>query len=120
MQRFTKCLHRSGDHSLFEDADGNVSICDQSGDTPDQTDDGPLVVMPDAVCFAGFTFGHCGVSYRVPVIKLRGRMGLSCAHLSSKDFAALRAALPDLAVVRSDEFARVENEIRAVADYIGE
>lgn len=120
MQRFTKCLHRSGDHSLFEDADGNVSICDQSGDTPDQTDDGPLVVMPDAVCFVSYNRLGGYLYYRVPVIKLRGRMGLSCAHLSTKDFAALRAMLPDLQVVRSEEFAEIENEVRAAADYIGE
>lgn len=48
--KFTQTIYSArGDHRLFRNDAGDVSICDNSGVTPDSTDDGPLVVRPGAV-----------------------------------------------------------------------
>lgn len=66
---FNKCIHYSKNHSLFRNEAGEISVCDQSGDTPERTDDGPLVIQfkPALICYSP----RWGISVRISVKVMR-------------------------------------------------
>ena len=84
---FDQCIHKSPNHSLFKNRAGGISVCDQSGDTPEQTDDGPLIVRSKTavVCYSP----EMGITVRVPVTVWRdGSEGF--VNLNIPDWFALR------------------------------
>lgn len=97
-------IHQSNDHQLFINDLDEVVIADQSGMTPDETDDGPLIVPPDAEVTVGFGFD--GVIFQVPVLVARNGYGRNFVWMTLNDFRALHKKLPDLRVKASDSFKR--------------
>lgn len=59
----------SGEHRLFQDTDGRLALADQSGETPDQTDDGPMFL--DLKRHATTDTGYVDV----PVVDENGKPG---------------------------------------------
>jgi hypothetical protein len=68
-----KCIHRplreNDGHFLFRNDKGRISICDWSGDNPDLSDDGPLIVGDDSQIMAHLY--NSKVAYIVDVLVTR-------------------------------------------------
>lgn len=79
-------IHNSPNHRLFQNEYGDISVCDQSGDDPDETDDGPLLVLSGATVEVVLIDNKIYV--RVPVKRLRGEKDGYC-FLNPYDFLAL-------------------------------
>lgn len=55
------------EHRLFIDDRGRLSIADNSGSSPDTTDDGPLIIQPTGTCIARYWKGTVRVTMPVHV-----------------------------------------------------
>ena len=110
-----RLIHRSSNHQLFINSNGEVVIADQSGDTPDHTDDGPLIVPPDAQVVIGYDDFHgAGASlyFRVKVLVGRDGTEWSSVLMNLQDFRALLKELPGLHIDESPEFTRAHKELQ--------
>lgn len=92
--------HQSNHHQIFINSLDEVVIADQSGLTPDETDDGPLIVAPDADVVV--SFGLSGLQFRVTVLVARSGSDLGYVTLNLEDFRALYAQLPGLHIEGTD------------------
>jgi hypothetical protein len=95
-------IHSSHHHQLFLNEHGEVVIADQSGDTPDQTDDGPLIVAPDAEVLV--TFGLGGLLFRVTVLVALSGSDTNFVSMNLTDFRALHKQLPGLRIDGTNGF----------------
>lgn len=112
-----KLIYNGPNHRLFKQnfANGIVSIADQSGDTPDRTDDGPLLVQHPSI-------DRCPVlEYRpdgawggfyvtVPVWVTRSK-SIGYVSLTLRDFSVLRALCPAIEARPSESARRVLDEL---------
>lgn len=116
---FKECLYRNNNgHRFFRDERERVSVADQSGDTPEQTDDGPLIVEPGVECTLSFS-DVMGLHVMVPVLKDRNGWRGHVA-LIPRDFLALRTLVP-VSVARSPSYQKhleqilmIDNEVTEV------
>lgn len=61
-----------GQHRVFRhNASGDLSLCDDSGTDPDQSDDGPLIVPTNAEMQVRSQAFGCGLQVRCPVVQTR-------------------------------------------------
>lgn len=97
-------IHRSHHHQIFLNGHGEVVIADQSGTNPDQTDDGPLIVAPDAEVTV--SFGLDWVTFRVPVLVARSGSDMSTVTMNFEDFRALHKQLPRLRITPTASFIK--------------
>lgn len=79
-------------HRVWRYADGRVSIYDYSGNRPENTEDGPLIIEPGTVCEAYKWQGH--ILVRVPVTSSSG----SSCHVDIPVFDLLMKLVPGLKV----------------------
>jgi len=92
---------RNNGHLIFKDTAGAVSLCDWSGNDPDQTDDGPLIVMPHTRVTVTY---DRSVTFIVPVYVTRtGEMSVVWVDADTMralaDHVPLRARFDDKAHV---------------------
>ena len=97
-------IHQSNNHQLFINDLDEVVIGDQSGMTPDETDDGPLIVAPDARVEVQYSTDY-GLAFLVPVLVPRTKETGKVAMIL-EDFRALHKQLPDIRVKAGDSFKR--------------
>lgn len=121
MSQFTECIYRNRHgHRLFANALGEISICDDSGDVPEQTDDGPLIVKDGSSCIAGYS-KKFGMSVSVPVTVSR-RQCTGTVSLIPEDFSALRLLMRrrghKLVVFASPEFIKLQKKIAQIGEYL--
>ena len=96
--------HQSNHHQIFINSLDEVVIADQSGTTPDETDDGPLIVAPDAEVTV--SFGLDWVTFRVPVLVARSGSDMSTVTMNFEDFRALHKQLPRLRITPTASFIK--------------
>ena len=106
-------IHRSKNHQLFLNEHGKVVIADQSGTNPDETDDGPLIVAPDAVVLVQYSADY-GLTFRVPVLVARSGSDGNVVTLIPEDFRALHRQLPNLRVRATESFTRTYAQLAEV------
>lgn len=113
-----RLIHRSSNHQLFINSNGEVVIADQSGDTPDHTDDGPLIVPPDAdvlICyddFGGVSGVRVDLTFRVKVLIGRDGTDWGSVKMNLQDFRALLKELPGLHITESSAFTKAHKELQ--------
>lgn len=108
-------IYNSANHRLFRNESGDISIGDQSGDQPDQCDDGPLIVNPDAQVLVHYyvsaIYKTINLCFVVSVLCQRDNSDASCS-LNRKDFAALYAVMGgNLRISESPEYQSLVKEI---------
>lgn len=109
---FTQCVYSNRDgHRFFRDEAGRISIADQSGDTPEETDDGPLVVVPGSECMVNYQ-RQWGLSVSVPVTCTRSGTR-STVWLIPRDFSVLRTLVP-VSVAQSEGFRKHLSQIEMI------
>lgn len=96
-------------HKLHRRSDGAVSITDWSGETPDETDDGPLIVEPGTIVTVHYEKPY-GVIYIVPsrVERDGGRIGRVWS--GPETMRALSKAV-DVRVEYDASFKRIQKEV---------
>lgn len=114
LNMFNVKLYETRDgHKFFKNQKGEISICDHSGDFPEDTDDGPLIVHPGAHCL--ICHGSYGLSVRVTVwVKRTNEIGY--VSLTVNDFQWLRRNGPKLDIEMDDTFRKLAQK---VLDLIG-
>lgn len=104
-------------HYLFRNDKGDISISDHSGATPEQTDDGPLVVHDEAECVVQYSPKDGGILIRVEVDVLR-KKEINFCTLIPRDFIALRSFMhkenKTLSILYSKEYLNLKNDVRLI------
>lgn len=95
-------------HLVFIDPLGRVSLADWSGESPDTTDDGPLIVQPNGTVVIHFEEKY-GIVYLVRVHQSRRGMEQSTVWTGRETVLALRKYVL-LKFLRSKDFERIERE----------
>lgn len=103
-------IHDSQNHRLFQNEYGDISVCDQSGDTPDKTDDGPLIVQSGAEVEVVLVRNKVFVC--VPVKQLRSNDDKYC-YLVPHDFLALENELT-VYINYSDEYFALKQIVQNI------
>lgn len=95
------------DQRLCHREDG-VYVFDWSGDSPETTDDGPLLVPPNSTCELHVFGGSLQV--RVPVHRLRTDELLHCS-MGLECFETLTKLLPGIKLARTTQYRRLARVI---------
>lgn len=100
-------------HKVFVAQDGSVLLADASGATPDETEDGPLVVDVSKPAWLGLSYRH-RPEVMIPVLVTRtGREG---AVFTTADTAmAVKKHAPDLQIQADQGVQQVLSAINALA-----
>lgn len=77
MKRWAYLLTLPGGHKIFRSSDGRWAIADQSGSTPDNTDDGPLYIDESRAIFP------TRPTWFLPLVNERGET--SCTLIGEDD-----------------------------------
>lgn len=106
----TDTIHQFGRaglyHKLYQYSDGRVSILDSSGDRPETSDDGPLIVQPGTVCELD-ALKNGEIIVIVPVLCTRGnRDGLCYVGLPVAE--RLFELVPKLRLSKNDGYRLAE------------
>jgi hypothetical protein len=112
---FRECVYTNAHgHRFFRDHDGRISVCDWSGDFPEETDDGPLIIEPGVRCTVECNENN-NVLVRVPVRVERKEVhtGINHCSLILEDFRVLRRLLR-VKVEYSLAFQRLRDDILSV------
>jgi hypothetical protein len=105
-------------HKIFlRPADGAISLCDWSGATPGTTDDGPLIVAPNAECTGDWLGTGGGFFFHVPVKMERPTdVGGAYVAINPKTMRELRKVLPKLRINHTPSYREMIDALVEVSE----
>lgn len=121
MYKWTKLFKAKGGHKYFRDEiTGMIAIADDSGTTPDRTDDGVLWLDMSGrrhVCIATDTNGRTYIT--IPVIKeprYGGHVDESCTPATAQEAVEVCARFGLRLVMNGERFALVREQVAHEGD----